>query len=229
MLFVGGSNNDKTDFQPLVDKLYAEIADINYVSFSFIEDTDDERSFEQQIDDLLDVLDVTEKEFSAEEVIIFCTSMGAYPTTKIILDDQYSQLITEVIYFDPADFYIDDSQTNKNFKTWSGSEKYDPERETISSRLKNLKGNTRIHVVNSTLRNCLKDRYVEVPYQGEDTSDLYPRLSNKMVESFYLNTPKKNKGEYIETPLIPHVFLKHGYVEKNIHEMITILKKILKK
>jgi hypothetical protein len=75
----------------------------------------------------------------------------------------------------------------------------------------------------------LKDRYVEVPYQGEDTSDLYPRLSNKMVESFYLNTPKKNKGEYIETPLIPHVFLKHGYVEKNIHEMITILKKILKK
>ena len=228
LIFIGGSNNDKTDFQPLIDNMYEKIQDLNYVSFTFRPDIGkDEYSLTQQIKDTIEVVDITEKEFQAQEIIIFATSMGAYAATKLLTNQKYNDLITTAIYYDPADFPLDDSQTNKKFKTWSGDDVYAPTTSTISQILETMTSQAKVHIINSTLRNHLRDRYVEAPYRGDDNPDLFPRLNNDMVKAFYNFLPRANKGRYLETNTVPHAFLRDGYIQRNIDQMGRLIKQLI--
>ena len=228
LVFIGGSNNDKTDFQPLIDNMQETIRDLNYISFTFRPNIgEDEYSIAQQIQDTIEVLNITINDFHAQEIIVFATSMGAYAATKVLTNKDYDDFITTAIYYDPADYYVDETLTNKSGKTWSGDDIYAPTSPTISQSLKKMTSQAKVHVINSTLRNYLRGNYVSEPYRGDDNLELFSRLNNDMVKAFYKHLPKINKGKFIETNTLPHAFLRDGYVKRNIDQMRVLIEQLI--
>ncbi len=182
-----------------------------------------------QAKELRDVMDQLYTTNQFESVDVFCTSMGAYASVKILVDMESDGLINKVIFFDPADYYLSSRfSTLEGEDTWSGYMDYDPKEEVVSDRLKDYVGIATIHVIHLTLRNHGPNGYVEKDYRdrGKDEPSAYPRLNTKMVKKFYDNVPSRNQGEYVEMGDVPHGFMRDGNIQRNnvkVAEMIEML------
>jgi hypothetical protein len=63
--------------------------------------------------------------------------------------------------------------------------------------------------------------------RGHDNPQMYARLNNEMVRSFYTNTPPKNRGQYIEDATLPHAFMRDGDKQKNMDTILSLLKRTI--
>lgn len=229
ILFVGGSGDTREKLKPLIEKLIDLGLKYNFISFSFRGVEENQlQPLKNQIDDLKEILSWTTKK-QYKNLIIVCTSMGAYSTTNILVDSNTSQSIKKVIFIDPADYYIRSDDKIDGGGTWSGNESYDPIDNTASTILKNINSNVIVDVINFTIRNYMKNGY-ELPEKRHiDNPTNVERLNNLMVKSFYNNTPSRNRGDYIENNTLPHAFLRDGNIENNLNILGGILAKLLKK
>lgn len=112
---------------------------------------------------------------------------------------------------DPADFH----KQNGEHKTWTGHDQFDLSKALVSGKLKNLKSEVKVHVVNLILRNYGADGYAPLAERGKDSPRRCKRLNFAMVKAFYDNLPSQNKGKYLEERNIPHAFTRDGDISKN--------------
>lgn len=228
IIIAGGDGDDKDTFDLLIDSLREKGVKNHFITFSY-SGLDDPRKFSlpETVNDLKEILDFSVAIEGVEDIKILATSMGAYCTSIITSDPNYSRKISEILFLDPADCYLDE----KIVSTWEGPREYklDPSRKTASQTLRDLTANTKIHIAHLTLRNYGPDGYIEKEYKdrGKDHESMYPRLNTNMVKSFYENTPEKNRGEYREVKDTPHGIFRDGDIEKNIENIGKLIMEIL--
>lgn len=215
LILVGGSGDDARSFDPLIAELHKVLPHIHVVTFSFLGTiTQRDVPLHSQVNDLKQVLTQSIQR-NNKKVYIAATSQGAYSTTHTLVDDVLGSYISRCIFIDPADYYIDDTIKTSQVRTWSGVMSYLPNKKTISSLMKEIKSNVIIDVIHFTLRNYGKDGYGNPNERGDDNPHMFPRLNTNMVQSFYLNAPEKNRGQYIENNSLPHAFTRDGDIPKN--------------
>jgi hypothetical protein len=152
--------------------------------------------------------------------------MGAYSTSIVLTKAKYSEVIKHVIFVDPADYHLD--HTGNEISTWSGGDEYPPEYPTVSQELAKIDNpDLRVEVVNLTIRNCVDGKYVDSAERGKDFENGDPRLNDKMVKSFYSNTPKRNKGRYVELNHVPHAFMRDGDISGNVKKISRMLGELI--
>ena len=217
LVLIGGSGDNIEKFVPLVDVLRQKIKNFSICTFTFSFEGRTEYILELQSKELEDVVKQLINNQKFKELYLFCTSMGAYATVRLLAKAIYNNKIRKVIMYDPADYYFNSQQEH----TWSGSQAYSAVKPVVSDKLKLIKGNFRIDVVHLTLRNYGKSGYIEPKYinRGKDHSDGYPRLNIEMVQSFYNKTPFANRGRYIEESDVPHGLLRDGNIKQNISKV----------
>jgi predicted alpha/beta-fold hydrolase len=227
ILIVGGSGDTKDSYGGFVNMLTEILPKYKIITFSF-QGQEDEKDLplQQQVEDLKHVLS-TLHNLAIRSITILGTSMGAFSVTHVLNNEQFSEDIKEVVLLDPADYYLDTLETAKKITSWTGVDNYAPSRPTAVSLMNKIKSNTRIHVINFTIRNYDGAGYTSEELRGIDNSNQYARLNNDMVKTFYDNTPIKNRGKYIEDNTIPHAFMRDGNVKNNIDRLAQILKKCL--
>ncbi|MCX6731976.1 MAG: hypothetical protein NTV98_00355 [Candidatus Roizmanbacteria bacterium] len=225
ILFVGGSGDSKDSFTPLITQLVLAFPQYKFITFSFrgVEDNKD-LLLSHQIDDLEWVLKTIIKT-AESKITLVVTSNGAFCTAHVLTDSQFNQYIENTIFLDPADHYLDTQATVKEARTWTGFQSYLPSKPTSSILLQKISSSVIINVVNFTIRNYGEEGYGVVDERGIDNEKKHSRLNNDMVKSFYLNTPNKNRGLYIEDHTLPHAFMRDGDITKNIERIIQILKR----
>ena len=229
VLLVGGDDDDRSVFRNIVSILQNGGVKSDFVTISFRGvESQHMRPLRQQIVDLEEVLSYLVKKRNKSEITIVCTSAGAVSTTYLVTSKKFSKSITKVIYLDPADYYIQDLNKSK-YRTWTGSDKYQPNRKTVISLLEKINSEVKIHVVNFLLRNHGQKGYASRKDRGKDNPKLFARLNNKMVESFYSHIPQKNKGEYVEDRQLPHAFVRDGDIRKNEKRVADLIYKLLTK
>ncbi len=228
LIIVGGSDDDRFTFKSLAKKLLKNGESSNIITFSF-KGTEENISLplKQQIEDLKTILKWVLKRYQGN-ITIICTSMGAYSTSHVLVESEFNKRLNSAIFIDPADYYLSKDMKSDGGGTWNGLNKYQPKEITASSLLNNLDSKTKIHVINFTLRNYTKNGYVKKDIRHIDNKAYYQRLNNNMVKSFYNNTPKNNRGEYIEDNTIPHAFNRDGNIENNVISLTKLIQKILK-
>jgi hypothetical protein len=229
LLLVGGSGDTAEIFRPLVEKLSLKLPEHEIATFSLSSGVGDgENLLEAQTGELTEVMRQLIDAGRFMKYDIFCTSMGAFPTIKLLIDPDLNNQIRKVVFFDPADYYLSASFSKAEGEiTWSGSKRYLPEEPVISGELNKYKGEAVIDVVHLTLRNWSSDGYLDKEYRdrGRDYPGAFPRLSTDMVKSFYEMAPKKNRGKYVEVGGVPHGFMRDGNVQKNIERVVEELEK----
>lgn len=230
LILVGGTGDDIEKFEPLARALSEELSDYAICSTTLSQNSSDVSLMEQQSTELLSILNDFRMNESFSRIDLWCTSMGVYPTIKILLNPSFQKFFTKVIFFDPADYYLESDivKTGGNL-TWAGYQKYDPDRPTIASRLLDIQTTASIDVVRLALRNQNASDYYDKEYEdrGIDHDDGFPRLSKEMVKAFYSNIPQINKGEYYELDGVPHGFIRDGNISKNIQAIVTNTSKLL--
>lgn len=221
ILIVGGSGDSKDSYDELIQRLTPLIPSMAVVTFSFrgVEEKID-MPLAQQIQDLKDVMDVLKK---MHTVTIAATSNGAFSVAHLLTDPEQGKTVRSVVLLDPADHYCDTQETVKSSRTWTGSDAYAPTRKTTAALMGEISTSVTVHVVNFTLRNYGRDGYAEPSLRGIDDPKRYARLNNRMVSSFYENTPPKNKGQYIEDNTLPHAFMRDGDRQKNMETILSLL------
>jgi hypothetical protein len=226
LVLVGGSGDTIELFQPLANALAEKLPNYSICTFSFSSISKEKSIFELQTYELEEVFSFITHKKSFKKVLLWSTSMGVFSTIKLLNNSHFSKKINKVILFDPADYYLNDSSVNSEQDiTWSGSRIYDPNKPTIRSLIKNIKGTFTIDVFHLTLRNYGKKGYIEKDYikRGGDNPTGFPRLNTNMVKSFHVDTPDVNRGKYLEIPDIPHGFVRDGNINKNIENVAKII------
>lgn len=225
IIFVGGDGDDRYKFINIAKKLIAKDLPYNIATFSFRGvETNSRKPLKQQVVDLEEVIDFICHNKDIKTVVLICTSMGAYSSSLVLLNNKYKDIISQVIYLDPADFYISKDKQYDGGGTWAGYQEFKPKGKTASSTLNNIKSKVKIDVISFLLRNHGPDGYAPEDQRSKDNPKRYLRLNNDMVRSFYKNTPIKNRGKYIEDKKLPHAFVRDGDVRENelrIVELIT--------
>lgn len=229
LVLVGGSGDTSKGFIPLIELLLSKLPNTSICTFSFTTRCTTESILDLQSRELEDVFQQLISDYQYNEINIFTTSMGAYPTIKLLASIRYSNIIKRVIFYDPADYYLSAKFGDSSDVTWSGSQSYTPTKEVVSDKLRDITGITQISVVHLTLKNYgttgyIKDDFVE---RALDEPNGYPRISSQMVKSIYDKIPLKNKADYIEEPLVPHAFLRDGNVADNIAKVTSSIIKLL--
>jgi hypothetical protein len=234
LVIVGGSGDTAEKFSPLTDSLAKELPDYTICSFGLSSKVEEDNNLlEVQVRELEEVFDQLISQYAFVEYTIFCTSMGAYSTIRILNNPKYSELISTVIFFDPADYYTGEELKFANADseiTWSGYADYSPTQPVISSELKDYNGQATMHVVHLTVKNHGPSGYVEdvKRFRGDDSPGGHPRLNTNMVKKYYSNIPKPNLGEYLEVPNLPHALVRDGNISRNISKTTNTVKKLLK-
>ncbi len=229
LLLVGGSDDSKDSYNNLISRLKSIFPQHKIVTFSFkgVEDNSD-LPLAQQTEDLLEICDEIINK-SDTSISLIATSNGAFSASHIIIDNRYSAYFKNIVLLDPADHYIDTQETVRSSRTWTGLQKYEPTKPTSSSLMKKITSGIIVHVINFTIRNYGMDRYVEIKERGVDNEKMVSRLNNDMVKSFYEQTPRANRGFYIEDNSLPHAFMRDGNIDKNIVKIIDSLRKCILK
>lgn len=228
LLFMGGSGDGKHKFDALITQLFEDGFNKNVITTSY-KGVDEKIPFplKEQTTDLVDVLKWMKKNFN-QPVTLLCTSMGAFSITHVITQPELKNIadIEEVIYLDPADYYLSDAdKMNDQINSWRGNEKFLPREKVASDLLKNADlGSIKIHIINLLIRNFTKHGYVKPEERHIDNPKLFPRLNQDMVMHFYNNIPQNNKGEYIENYQIPHAFIRDGDLQKNVKMLSELLR-----
>ncbi len=230
LILVGGSGDPIEKFQPFANILSSNLTEYTIVTFTLSQHSNDSDLLKIQSRELTEVIDQLMSEFSFQKLDLWCTSMGAYAAIKALQDDKYKNSFGTIIFFDPADYYLEARISDADKAgTWSGPQDYSPIAPTISMELQNTDSSSLIHVVHLVLRNYSEDGYIASVYQdrGIDHESEFPRLNTAMVESFYKYIPSQNKGEYIEVADVPHGFIRDGNIELNLQRIANVTQSLL--
>lgn len=225
LILVGGSGDTSLGFKPLIRGLKKELPDYTIISFTFSSIASSGNILENQAKELDEVFQQVIKKKMINSIDIFCTSMGAFSTIRLISTGMAPNIIRRVIMFDPADYY----KNTKADHTWSGRDSYSPAQELISDELRNLSANLLIDVVHLTLRNYGENGYIHEKFvdRGQDNIKGYSRLNSKMVKDIHEKIPAKDKGKYIEVSNVPHAFLRDGNIPNNIQSVAKLASSLL--
>lgn len=227
LIIVGGSGDDRNKFENIVGLLHNQRLDYDVVTFSFRgRETKKEFPVKQQYYDLKELIEHLISIKHKKRISIVCTSMGAISTTLIAVDKSFNKYLRKIIFLDPADYSL--ISDKEEIETWSGIDKFEPKQAVLSKKMKKVSSNVKIHVVNFLLRNFGKSGYASVDKRGNDNPELWSRLNNDMVKAFYINTPIRNRGKYIEDKKLPHAFLKDGNVKENERLASGLIYRLLK-
>ncbi len=226
-VFIGGAGDTKDTFDGLINKLSACFAkDLLTVSFSAVEEGA-VYTLEQQTEDLIITLDYLIETHPYNDLVIVCTSDGAFSTTAVLKDRRFANNVSNVMYLDPADYYLSEGNKSPWNFIWNGYTDYQPTAPMVSDFLKTLSSNTKVHVVNFTIRNHGPEGYCGISERNLDHVDMFPRLNNEMVKAFFEKAPDKNRGVYIEDSNLPHAFERDGAVSSNEERLAEITLSIL--
>lgn len=218
LVLVGGDGDGVEVLSTLSNMLSQGLPDYQICSFDFTEESSTRSVLDIQSIELQQVLQHLIDLGQFERVDIWCTSRGAYATTRLLGQPYYSDHVSYVIMYDPADYYIAES----NLHSWAGYENYEPTLKVISDEIKDIKGDYLVDVVHLSLKNHGPKGYWETDYakRGINHEGGYPRINSEMVRSFYDKLPVNNKGRYILENSIPHGFVRDGDIGKN-YELLT--------
>jgi len=220
LIFVGGSDDDRTKFENIVNQLLINgvFSDIFTISFR---GTESERKGEvmDEIQELEEILEHLIKNNKVDKAEIVCTSAGAISTTSLIANDKYSSKIDNAVYLDPADY----RKVEGKYKSWSGFANFNESETLVSNKLTEINSDTKVHVVNFMLKNHSPDGYAPEAERDKNNPNLFKRLNYDMVKAFWNNTPDKNKGKYIEDEILPHAFMRDGDVAKNEKRVVELI------
>jgi hypothetical protein len=231
LILVGGAGDTAERFQALADLLSQRLPKYTICACSLSQSCADGVSLlDAQEAELVDIFSNLTRTQPYSSYTLWCTSMGAYTTVRILMHPLYSQKIDHVIFFDPADYYISDTFSDPNQEiTWSGYQKYKPEKPVISYELTKYEGMAVIDVVHLIVRNYSSMGYVHSDYakRGEDSTNGFSRLNTEMVKKFYENVPPRNKGTYTEINNLPHGFIRDGNIKQNLENVAKIVAKLI--
>lgn len=226
LVLIGGVGDPAEIFEPLINKLASRLPDHTICTFTFSQKSSDLSLLNLQTKELVEVLNQLINYHNLKAIDLWCTSMGSYATVIAINDPTYSKYISHAIFFDPADYYLDDLAMDvEQETTWSGYTDYHPTRPTVSSILSTLQSNVIIDVVHLTVRNHSNSGYLESDFgnRSHDNPDGFPRLNTEMVKTFYTRTPQKNRGKYLEINNLPHAIFRDGDVNHNLQTITNHL------
>lgn len=227
LVLVGGSGDTAEKFESLARALGEKLGGFVICTFTMSSEVGEGESLlNKQAEELREVMEQLATKF--EEIDLFCTSMGAYATVKVLGEEKYYPFIKKVIMFDPADYHVSDKfqfATPDSEITWSGYQEYEPKDKPIVEELKNYEGKAKIDVVHLVVRNHGQKGYIEKEYgdRGKDNPSGYPRLNTEMVKRFYENAPERNMGKYTEVNNLPHGFLRDGDIAKNLERVVDVV------
>lgn len=227
LVIVGGSGDDRNQFDSLITLLHEQRPQYNVVTFSFRGvETGNLFPAIQQYYDLKELLDYLITNKSKKNISIVCTSMGAVSTTLVATDTSYDEYLKKIVFVDPAD-YLEISEIEAESRTWSGPEIFEPHKAILTDKIKTVTSDVEISAVNLLLRNYGTSGYAPPALRGVDNPELFSRVNDDMVKAFYTNAPDKNKGEYIEDRQIPHAFMRDGNIEKNVKLLAKLIMQII--
>lgn len=217
LILCGGDGDTKETFE-IVSTELSEKDDLNVCTFTY--NTEGFKS----VDDLREII-IELKKSDYVSFDLLGTSMGSICTTMVALEGNFN--IKNVIYLDPADYYINAKDRESSPDMWDGNTEYEPQYETLSNQVGLINDSTQIHVINFLLRNCRNGQYVneDLSKRGIDYEDGHSRLNNEMVKSFYTNA--MNKGLYIEDQTLPHGLFVSGNIEENNRKVVDIISECL--
>lgn len=231
LVLIGGVGDPAEIFEPLVAKLASRLPDHTICTFTFSQKSSDISLLNLQSNELSEVLNQLIIHHDFKTLDLWCTSMGSYATVNVLIDPTYSKHVTHAIFFDPADYYLDDLAMDvEQETTCSGYQDYHPTSPTISTQMSKLASKTIVDVVHLSVRNHGRSGYIEAEYSRRniDNPTGFTRLNTRMVKSFYNNTPLINRGRYLEINKLPHAIFRDGDVEYNLqtitdHVVTTVL------
>lgn len=225
LVLVGGDGDTIDVFAPLTQKISSKLPNHQICTFNFTTESQGESILDINTRELTFVFDQLITKHGIKTIDIWCTSRGAYPTVKLLQNEKYAKYLRRVIMYDPADYYLSETDLH----SWSGSMDYNPSRRVVSDDFAHVKGGCIVDVVYLTLRNYGHDGYIQSEYidRGLDDPLGFPRLNTSMVKSFYAKLPLKNRGKYLEDPVVPHGFVRDGDVELNYKRIVNLVADIL--
>ncbi len=230
LILIGGVGDPSEIFKPLINKLVSPLPNHTICTFTFSQKSNDVSLLNLQSKELGEVINQLINRHNFKKLDLWCTSMGSYATAKALLNHDYAHSINHAIFFDPADYYLDDIAMDvEQETTWSGYQDYQPTKPTISTQMTKLASKTIVDVVHLTVRNHGNKGYIETDYlrRNIDIPSGFARLNTQMVKSFYKNTPTVNKGKYIEINNLPHAIFRDGDIEYNLNNICTHLEESL--
>lgn len=225
LVLVGGDGDGVDVFAPLVNTISQKLSSYQICTFDFTESSSTSNVLDIQTRELESVFQGILDSQQYQFIDIWTTSRGAYSTTRLLSHPIYSASIRRVIMYDPADYYID----NSDIHSWAGYKEYLPTLPVISDEIQNMVGEAIVDMVHLSLRNYGPEGYIDEKYEnrGIDHEDGYPRLNTKMVKSFYDKLPGKNKGKYLLENRVPHGFVRDGNISQNYEHVADLVHKIL--
>ncbi len=106
LIFVGGDGDDKNTFTQTIKHLAEKLPDYNFCTFSHTTPLKKSSYLSQTVKDLESVCNCLLAPKSTKNISIFCTSMGAFSVSHLLTNPQYQKNIDQVIFCDPADYYL---------------------------------------------------------------------------------------------------------------------------
>lgn len=219
LVLIGGVGDPAEIFEPLVSRLASRLPDHSICTFTFSQKSSDMSLLNLQSKELGEVINQLINHYKFKCIDLWCTSMGSYATVKTLIDPAYCTHIYHVIFFDPADYYLDDLAMDvEQETTWSGYQDYHPTSPTISTQMAKLTAKTIVCIAHLSVRNHGRSGYIEAEYSRRniDNPAGFTRLNTQMVEGFYDNIPEGNRGKYLEINNLPHAIFRDGDVEYNL-------------
>lgn len=232
LVLIGGVGDPAEIFEPLVKLIDHKLTDHTICTFTFSQKSNTIPLLQQQVNELEEVLDKLIASVQFKEINLWCTSMGAYSTVKVITNPKYNQYLKHAILFDPADYYLDDRALSVDDEfTWSGYESYNPKFPTISKSLSDITSDISVNVTHLIVKNHNQSGYLDKKYSERNMNNPkgYPRLNTEMVKQFYKNLPVKNTGEYQEIDHVPHAIFRDGDINYNLTTIANQLIEALSK
>jgi len=212
IIFINGDKDIKDSFYPIINKVKNLTTDYSLACFSFRgRETNSKYIHKQLILDLEEVLDYIIKQ-GFTKISLLATSSGFVSTAFILPQEKYSQYIKTVIFLDPADYPLIGKKI-----TWSSKHKFKPKGTLVSSQLKNITSNVKIHTIFFALKTW--DTKLNKIVRAENLNSSNPshitRMNIKMTKNIYNTIPPINKGKWVEDKILPHAFERDYDVENN--------------
>jgi len=113
LVIVGGDGDTNKTFIRLVEELYEKGFKSDVVTISFRKGKENiTPSLKAQMEDLFEVLNFLQsKNYSS--INILCTSNGAYSTAKVLGSNMFNNVLLNVVFLDPADYYLSSESSDE--------------------------------------------------------------------------------------------------------------------
>jgi hypothetical protein len=203
ILFVCGDKEVKDSFYSIIDKVEKLSNESSLACFSFRgRETNKKYSPKQMVFDLEELLEhLISKGYT--NINLVATSSGFVSTVFAITNANLSDYIKKVVLLDPADYEFEGRK-----HTWTSYEEYKPESALISSKLRKLASNIKIHTIFFALKawdTHLKE-IVKADKLNTNNPNHVTRMNIEMTKNIHKEVPEKNRGKWIEDKVLPHAF-----------------------